>query len=117
MFYQLKFHFLIKKTSNAPTSIDVSSIVFYEDLFWFGVNYATSQRGFTSPNKSGGGISLISGIKLNSSFSIGYSISSQLGGWTSSVNTPSHEIYIKFSASKIKSKSVDDDSKEVSKSN
>ena len=106
-------NFLIKKTSNAPTSIDLSSIVFYEDLFWFGVNYATSHRGFTSPNKSGGSISLISGVKLNSSFSVGYSIASQLGGWTSSVNTPSHEIYIKFSAPKKGSKSTNKNSTEV----
>jgi len=110
-------NFLIKKTSNAPTSIDVSSIVFYKDLFWFGINYATSERGFISPNKSGGSISLMSGVKLNSSFSIGYSISSQLGGWTNSANGPSHEIYVKFSASKNRTESIDDSSTEESKLN
>lgn len=110
-------NFLLKKTANAPSSIDISSIVFYENLFWFGVNYGASQRGLFSANKSGGNISLLSGIKLNSSFSIGYSIASQLGGWTASVNRPSHEIYMKFNASKKRSKSISEHSTEVSESN
>ena len=110
-------NFLLKKTANAPTSIDVASIVFYEDLFWFGVNYGASQRGLFSANTSGGSVSFLSGIKLNSSFSIGYSISSQLGGWTASVNSPSHEIYLKFSASKNRTESVDNSSTEESKIN
>ena len=104
--------FLLKKTANAPTSIDISSIIFYQDLFWFGVNYGGSQRGFFS-NKFGESISVISGVKLNSSFSIGYSIARHLGGWTASSNSSSHEIYMKFSASKKRSKSTNENSTEV----
>ena len=57
-------NFLIKKASNAPTSIDVSTMLFYEDLFWFGINYGASDNGFISPNVSGGNLSFISGFKL-----------------------------------------------------
>jgi type IX secretion system PorP/SprF family membrane protein len=109
-------NFLIKKTSNAPTSIDISSIVFYDDLFWLGINYAASERAFFSSDNSGGNISIISGFKLNSSISIGYSIASQQGGWASSAQGPSHEIYIKFSPSKKTSQSDGENSTEVSES-
>ena len=108
----IKPNFLLKKTANTPTSIDVSSIIFYEDLFWLGVNYGGSQRGFFT-NKFGESISVISGVKLNSSFSIGYSIARHLGGWSASTNSPSHEIYMKFSASKKRSKSTTENSTEV----
>ena len=105
-------NFLLKKAANTPTSIDVSSILFYEDLFWFGLNYGGSERGIFT-NKFGESISVISGLKLNSSFSIGYSISTHIGGWTASSNSPSHEIYLKFSASKKRSKSANENSTEV----
>ena len=64
-------NFLIKKASNAPTSIDVSTMLFYEDLFWFGINYGASNNGFFTPNDSGGNFSFITGFKLISSLSIG----------------------------------------------
>ena len=101
-------NFLIKKASNAPTSIDVSTMLFYEDLFWFGVNYGASDNGFISPNISGGNLSFISGFKLIPALSIGYSVTSQIGNWTGSANSRSHEIYIKFSTSKKSVKSSDE---------
>jgi len=101
-------NFLIKKASNAPTSIDVSTMLFYEDLFWFGVNYGASDNGFISPNVSGGNLSFISGFKLIPALSIGYSVTSQIGNWTGSANSRSHEIYIKFSTSKKSVKSSDE---------
>ena len=64
-------------------------------------------------NKFGESISVISGVKLNSSFSIGYSIARHLGGWSASTNSPSHEIYMKFSASKKRSRSTTENSTEV----
>ena len=93
-------NFLIKKASNTPTSIDVSTMLFYEDLFWFGINYGASGNGFISPNGSGGNLSFISGFKLIPALSIGYSVTSQIGNWTGSTNSRSHEIYIKFRTSK-----------------
>jgi len=101
-------NFLIKKASNAPTSIDVSTMLFYEDLFWFGINYGASDNGFISPNVSGGNLSFISGFKLIPALSIGYSVTSQIGNWTGSANSRSHEIYIKFSTSKKSVKSSDE---------
>ena len=87
-------NFLIKKASNTPASIDVSTMLFYEDLFWFGVNYGASDNGFISPNVSGGNLSFISGFKLIPALSIGYSVTSQIGNWTGSANSRSHEIYV-----------------------
>jgi type IX secretion system PorP/SprF family membrane protein len=101
-------NFLIKKALNAPTSIDVSTMLFYEDLFWFGINYGASDNGFISPNVSGGNLSFISGFKLIPALSIGYSVTSQIGNWTGSANSRSHEIYIKFSTSKKSVKSSDE---------
>ena len=101
-------NFLIKKASNAPTSIDVSTMLFYEDLFWFGINYGASDNGFISPNVSGGNLSFISGFKLIPALSIGYSVTSQIGNWTGSANSRSHEIYIRFSTSKKSVKSSDE---------
>ena len=101
-------NFLIKKASNTPTSIDVSTMLFYEDLFWFGINYGASGNGFISPNGSGGNLSFISGFKLIPALSIGYSVTSQIGNWTGSTNSRSHEIYIKFSTSKKLFKSSDE---------
>ena len=100
-------NFLIKKASNTPASIDVSTMLFYEDLFWFGVNYGASDNGFISPNVSGGNLSFISGFKLIPALSIGYSVTSQIGNWTGSANSRSHEIYVKFSTSKKSVKSSD----------
>ena len=31
-------NFLIKKTKNSPTSINISGILFYEESFWVGTN-------------------------------------------------------------------------------
>ena len=101
-------NFLIKKASNAPTSIDVSTMLFYEDLFWFGINYGASDNGFISPNISGGNLSFISGFKLIPALSIGYSVTSQIGNWTGSANSRSHEIFIRFSTSKKSVKSSDE---------
>ena len=101
-------NFLIKKASNTPTSIDVSTMLFYEDLFWFGINYGASGNGFISPKDSGGNLSFISGFKLIPALSIGYSVTSQIGNWTGSSNSRSHEIYIKFSTSKKLVKSSDE---------
>ena len=101
-------NFLIKKASNTPTSIDVSTMLFYEDLFWFGINYGASGNGFISPNSSGSNLSFISGFKLIPALSIGYSVTSQIGNWTGSTNSRSHEIYIKFSTSKKLVKSSDE---------
>ena len=101
-------NFLIKKASNTPTSIDVSTMLFYEDLFWFGINYGASDNGFISPNVSGGNLSFISGFKLIPALSIGYSVTSQIGNWTGSANSRSHEIYIRFSTSKKSVKSSDE---------
>jgi type IX secretion system PorP/SprF family membrane protein len=101
-------NFLIKKASNTPTSIDVSTMLFYEDLFWFGINYGASGNGFISPNGSGGNLSFISGFKLIPALSVGYSVTSQIGNWTRSTNSRSHEIYIKFSTSKKLFKSSDE---------
>ena len=101
-------NFLIKKASNAPTSIDVSTMLFYEDLFWFGINYGASDNDFISPNISGGNLSFISGFKLIPALSIGYSVTSQIGNWTGSANSRSHEIYIRFSTSKKSVKSSDE---------
>ena len=101
-------NFLFKKAVNTPTSIDISTMVFYEDLFWFGINYGASENGFITPSDSGGNLSFISGFKLIPSLSIGYSVTSQIGNWTGSANSRSHEIYIKFSTSKKLSKSSDE---------
>ena len=101
-------NFLIKKASNTPTSIDVSTMLFYEDLFWFGVNYGASDNGFISPNVSGGNLSFISGFKLIPALSIGYSVTTQIANWTGSANSRSHEIYIKFSTSKKPVRSSDE---------
>ena len=101
-------NFLIKKASNTPTSIDVSTMLFYEDLFWFGINYGASDNGFISPNVSGGNLSFISGFKLIPALSIGYSVTSQIGNWTGSANSRSHEIFIRFSTSKKSVKSSDE---------
>jgi type IX secretion system PorP/SprF family membrane protein len=101
-------NFLIKKASNTPTSIDVSTMLFYEDLFWFGINYGASGNGFISPKDSGGNLSFISGFKLIPALSVGYSVTSQIGNWTGSTNSRSHEIYIKFSTSKKLFKSSDE---------
>ena len=101
-------NFLIKKASNTPTSIDVSTMLFYEDLFWFGVNYGASDDGFISPNVSGGNLSFISGFKLIPALSIGYSVTTQIANWTGSANSRSHEIYIKFSTSKKPVRSSDE---------
>jgi len=103
-------NFLFKKAANTPTSIDVSTMVFYEDLFWFGINYGASENVFITPSDSGGNLSFISGFKLIPSLSIGYSVTSQIGNWTGSANSRSHEIYIKFSTSKKLSKSSDETS-------
>ena len=101
-------NFLIKKASNAPTSIDVSTMLFYEDLFWFGINYGASDNGFISPNVSGANLSFISGFKLIPALSIGYSVTTQIANWTGSANSRSHEIYIKFSTSKKPIRSSDE---------
>ena len=101
-------NFLIKKASNTPTSIDVSTMLFYEDLFWFGINYGASDNGFISPNVSGGNLSFISGFKLIPALSIGYSVTTQIANWTGSANSRSHEIYIKFSTSKKPVRSSDE---------
>ena len=106
-------NFLLKKASNTPTSIDVSTMLFYEDLFWFGINYGASNNGFFTPNDSGGNFSFITGFKLISSLSIGYSVTSQIGNWTGSANSRSHEIYIKFITSKKSVKSSDESLPEV----
>lgn len=103
-------NFLFKKAANTPTSIDVSTMIFYENLFWFGINYGASENGFITPSDSGGNLSFISGFKLIPSLSIGYSVTSQIGNWTGSANSRSHEIYIKFSTSKSLSKSSDETS-------
>ena len=101
-------NFLIKKASNTPTSIDVSTMLFYEDLFWFGINYGASDNGFISPNVSGGNLSFISGFKIIPALSIGYSVTTQIANWTGSANSRSHEIYIKFSTSKKPIRSSDE---------
>ena len=101
-------NFLIKKASNTPTSIDISTMLFYEDLFWFGINYGASDNGFISPNVSGGNLSFISGFKLIPALSIGYSVTTQIANWTGSANSRSHEIYIKFSTSKKPIRSSDE---------
>lgn len=103
-------NFLFKKAANTPTSIDVSTMIFYENLFWFGINYGASENGFITPSDSGGNLSFISGFKLIPSLSIGYSVTSQIGNWTGSANSRSHEIYIKFSTSKKLSQSSDETS-------
>ena len=103
-------NFLFKKAANTPTSIDVSTMIFYENLFWFGINYGASENGFITPSDSGGNLSFISGFKLIPSLSIGYSVTSQIGNWTGSANSRSHEIYIKFSSSKKLSQSSDETS-------
>ena len=108
-------NFLLKKASNTPTSIDVSTMLFYEDLFWFGINYGASNNGFFTPNDSGGNFSFITGFKLIPSLSIGYSVTSQIGNWTGSANSRSHEIYIKFTTSKKSVKSSDESLPEVKK--
>jgi hypothetical protein len=77
-------------------------------LFWFGINYGASENGFISIIDSGGNLSFISGFKLIPSLSIGYSVTSQIGNWTGSANSRSHEIYIKFSTSKKLSRSSND---------
>ena len=101
-------NFLIKKALNTPTSIDVSTMLFYEDSFWLGLNYGASDKGFISPNDSGGNLSFITGFKLIPALSIGYSFTSQIGNWTGSSNARSHEIYIKFSASNKSVESSDE---------
>jgi type IX secretion system PorP/SprF family membrane protein len=101
-------NFFLKKAENTPTSIDVSTMLFFEDLFWFGINYGASENGFISIIDSGGNLSFISGFKLIPSLSIGYSVTSQIGNWTGSANSRSHEIYIKFSTSKKLSRSSND---------
>ncbi|MDC1433930.1 PorP/SprF family type IX secretion system membrane protein [Flavobacteriaceae bacterium] len=101
-------NFLIKKALNTPTSIDVSTMLFYEDSFWFGLNYGASDKGFISPNDSGGNLSFITGFKLIPALSIGYSFTSQIVNWTGSSNARSHEIYIKFSASNKSVESSDE---------
>ena len=103
-------------TSDHSFFLLLSFLFFYDDLFWLGINYAASERAFFSSDNSGGNISIISGFKLNSSISIGYSIASQQGGWASSAQGPSHEIYIKFSPSKKTSQSDGENSTEVSES-
>ena len=103
-------NFLFKKAANTPTSIDVSTMIFYENLFWFGINYGASENGFITPSDSGSNLSFISGFKLIPSLSIGYSVTSQIGNWTGSANSRSHEIYIKFSSSKKLSQSSDETS-------
>jgi hypothetical protein len=65
---------------------------------------------FITPSDSGGNLSFISGFKLIPSLQIGYSVTSQIGNWTRSANSRSHEIYIKFSTSKSLSKSSDETS-------
>ena len=101
-------NFLIKKALNTPTSIDVSTMLFYEDSFWLGLNYGASDKGFISPNDSGGNLSFITGFKLIPALSIGYSFTSQIANWTGSSNARSHEIYIKFSASNKSVESSDE---------
>jgi type IX secretion system PorP/SprF family membrane protein len=101
-------NFLIKKALNTPTSIDVSTMLFYEDSFWLGLNYGASDKGFIPPNDSGGNLSFITGFKLIPALSIGYSFTSQITNWTGSSNARSHEIYIKFSASNKSVESSDE---------
>ena len=106
-------NFLIKKVSNAPSSLDFSTMVFYEDSFWFGINYGSTSKSFSSPSKNGGNLSFITGFKLLPAIMLGYSFTSQLGRWNAAANSKSHEIFVKFGISRSFKKSNDDSTIEV----
>ena len=54
--FKINPNFLIKKTKNSPTSISLSSILFYNETFWIGANFGSSNKNFTSPKTDGGEI-------------------------------------------------------------
>ncbi len=94
--FKINPNFLIKKTKGSPTSINFSSILFYNETFWLGANFGSSDKNFTSPKINGGDISFMTGFKISPSLTLGYSYTSSIGEWTSSYNSNSHEIFIKI---------------------
>ena len=104
-------NFLIKKTKNSPTSINISGILFYEESFWIGTNFGTSNNLF-SPKINGGDLSFMAGLKLTKSLTFGYSYSSLIGAWVSTFNSNSHEVFIKYSFGKSSDEIVEDSEKE-----
>ena len=89
-------NFLIKKTKNAPTSMNISAILFYDESFWIGTNFGTSNN-LLNPKINGGDLSFMAGLKLTKSLTFGYSYSSLIGTWISTFNSNSHEVFIKYS--------------------
>ena len=114
--FQINPNFLIKKTKGSPTSINFSSILFYNEAFWLGANFGSSDKNFTSPKITGGDISFMTGFKISSSLTLGYSYTSPIGEWTSSYNSNSHEIFIKIKTiNSLKKSSEESDTEEIPK--
>ena len=114
--FKINPNFLIKKTKNSPTSISLSSILFYNETFWIGANFGSSNKNFTSPKITGGDISFMTGFKISSSLTLGYSYTSPIGEWTSSYNSNSHEIFIKIKTiNSLKKSSEESNTEEIPK--
>ena len=57
----------------------------------------------------------MTGFKLSKSFTLGYSYSSSIGKWTSSYNSNSHEVFIKFkTGNSFKQSSEEEEEEETS---
>ena len=114
--FKINPNFLIKKPKNSPTSISLSSILFYNETFWIGANFGSSNKNFTSPKITGGDISFMTGFKISSSLTLGYSYTSPIGEWTSSYNSNSHEIFIKIKTiNSLKKSSEESNTEEIPK--
>ena len=103
-------NFLIKKTKNAPTSMNISAILFYDESFWIGTNFGTSNN-LLNPKINGGDLSFMAGLKLTKSLTFGYSYSSLIGAWISTSNSNSHEVFIKYSFGKSQDEMAEDSQK------
>ena len=87
---------LLTMTGGAPQSLDLSTIFFYDESFWFGANIKSSFRNFSSPETYGGEFGTMIGLNFLQNFSFGYSYSFSLGNWASSYNNSSHEIFLRI---------------------
>ena len=79
-------------------------------------NFGSSNKNFTSPKITGGDISFMTGFKISSSLTLGYSYTSPIGEWTSSYNSNSHEIFIKIKTiNSLKKSSEESNTEEIPK--
>ena len=75
----------VKVTQGAPLTIDFTGLFYFDDKFWVGPMWRTTDA-----------FGILSGVNINRQFSIGYSFDWSYGNSTGPYNAGSHELLIRY---------------------